>query len=68
MQDTEQARLQDYAIISGIDFLELEGVYLNGHATQRLAGNLNVSVGKCRWSGLNCGITAVFSDLDRGSL
>jgi cysteine desulfurase len=44
MQDTEQARLQDLRDHLWQRLSELEGVYLNGHATQRLAGNLNVSV------------------------
>ncbi|AFY69188.1 Cysteine desulfurase [Thalassoporum mexicanum PCC 7367] len=43
-QASEQARLQELRDRLWQRLSQLEGVYLNGDATQRLAGNLNISV------------------------
>jgi cysteine desulfurase len=42
--DLETARLTDLRDRLWSQLSQIEGVYLNGHPTQRLAGNLNISV------------------------
>lgn len=43
-QETENQRLSGLRDYLWKQLSEVEGVYLNGHPTQRLAGNLNISV------------------------
>jgi len=52
------ARLRDRALK---ELLQLEGVYLNGHSTQRLPGNLNVSVAGVDGTALILGLQPVIA-------
>lgn len=59
--DTEGERLQKLRDRALKELSQLEGVYLNGHPTQRLAGNLNVSVAGVDGTALILGLQPVIA-------
>ncbi len=59
--ETEGERLQKLRDRAWNQLSQLEGVYLNGHPTQRLAGNLNVSVAGVDGTALILGLQPVMA-------
>ncbi|MFP4254083.1 MAG: cysteine desulfurase family protein [Halothece sp.] len=60
-RETEGERLQKLRDRAWEQLSQLEGVYLNGHPTQRLAGNLNVSVAGVDGTALILGLQPVMA-------
>lgn len=60
-QATETARLKHLAQLLWQYLQQLYGIHLNGHPTQRLAGNLNISVEDVDGSALLLGLQPVMS-------
>ncbi|MBW4451048.1 MAG: IscS subfamily cysteine desulfurase [Spirirestis rafaelensis WJT71-NPBG6] len=60
-QDTESDRLRQLTLLLWKQLSQLPGIHLNGHPTQRLAGNLNISVEKVDGSALLLGLQPVMA-------
>ncbi|UKO98285.1 cysteine desulfurase family protein [Nostoc sp. UHCC 0870] len=60
-QETENQRLTQLRQSLWNQLLELEGIYLNGHPTQRLAGNLNISIEGVDGAALSLGLQPVMA-------
>jgi len=60
-QATETARLTELRQSLWLQLSQLEGVYLNGHPTQRLGGNLNISVEGVDGAALSLGLQPVMA-------
>ncbi|MFH7027232.1 MAG: cysteine desulfurase family protein [Heteroscytonema crispum UTEX LB 1556] len=60
-QATENQRLTQLRQSLWEPLSQLEGIYLNGHPTQRLAGNLNISVEKVDGAALLLGLQPVMA-------
>ena len=60
-QETESDRLRQLTLLLWKQLSQLPGIHLNGHPTQRLAGNLNISVEKVDGSALLLGLQPVMA-------
>ncbi|MBD0263588.1 MAG: IscS subfamily cysteine desulfurase [Tolypothrix sp. Co-bin9] len=60
-QDTESDRLRQLRLLLWQQLSQLPGIHLNGHPTQRLPGNLNISVEKVDGSALLLGLQPVMA-------
>ena len=60
-QETESDRLRQLRLLLWQQLSQLPGIHLNGHPTQRLAGNLNISVEKVDGSALLLGLQPVMA-------
>jgi cysteine desulfurase len=60
-QETENQRLTQLRQSLWNQLSQLEGIYLNGHPTQRLAGNLNISIEGVDGAALSLGLQPVMA-------
>ncbi|BAY18221.1 aromatic amino acid beta-eliminating lyase/threonine aldolase [Anabaenopsis circularis NIES-21] len=60
-QATETARLTQLRESLWLQLSQLEGLHLNGHPTQRLAGNLNISVAGVDGAALSLGLQPIMA-------